>query len=119
MSTRHSIAKSFGFAFNGLKEAFKNERNFRVQFVFAIIAIVLAFVFNLSTVEWAILLLTIAIVLILELINTSIEMVVDIISPEIQEKAKIAKDVSASAVFIASVTSVLIGAIIFLPKLLS
>jgi diacylglycerol kinase len=57
-------------------------------------------------------------VLILELINTAIEAIVDMVSPEIQEKAKIAKDVSAGAVLVASIAAVFIGGLIFLPKIL-
>lgn len=75
-------------------------------------------ILKISPSEWFDIILIIAFVLILELINTALESIVDIASPEIQEKAKIAKDVSAGAVLVASLAAASIGAIIFLPKML-
>lgn len=118
MTTRHSIAKSFGFAFEGLKEAIINGRNFRIQLFFGVVASVLGYFLKITEIEWLMLILTISFVLILELVNTSLESIVDLVSPEIRDSAKIAKDVSAAAVLIASITSIVIGAIIFLPKIL-
>ena len=119
MERRHSLVKSFQFAFEGMKVALAKGRNFRIQFVLGFLALVLAFVLKFSPVEWAILIVTIASVLILELINTSIEAIVDLVSPEIRNEARVAKDVSAAAVLIASIASVAIAAFLFLPKLLS
>ena len=79
----------------------------------------LAVFLNLNPVEWLVLILTISIVLILELINTSVEALVDLVSPEVKDKAKIAKDVCAAAVLISSISSVIIGGLLFLPKLLA
>jgi len=118
MESKHSLFKSFGFAIEGLEIAILKGRNFRIQVIFGVIAIVFGFIFKLSQIEWLILILIICFVLILELINTAIEEIVNIVSPQIQPKAKIAKDVSAGAVLIASVGSVIVGALIFLPKLL-
>lgn len=81
-------------------------------------AVVLGVVLKISPSEWFDIILIIAFVLILELINTALESIVDIASPQIQEKARIAKDVSAGAVLVASLAAASIGAIIFLPKML-
>lgn len=118
MPHKHSIFKSFGFAFQGLAEAVKSGRNFRIQMLLGLISIFMAVVYKLSNYEWLILILSIAAVLILELINTSIESIVDLVSPEIKDKAKVAKDMAAGAVLVASIASIIIGGILFLPKIL-
>jgi len=81
-----------------------------------VLAIALGIVLKLSSVEWAILTITIGLVLISEFINTSLEQIVDLVSPEKQEKAKIAKDVAAAGVLVSAIVAVLIGALLFLPK---
>ncbi len=82
-----------------------------------ILVIVLGFVLNLSSIEWAILIITIGLVLISEFINTSLEQIVDIVSPEKQEKAKIAKDVAAASVLVSAIVSILVAVFLFLPKI--
>ena len=74
--------------------------------------------FKVSKVEWAILLLTSASVLTLELVNTGIERCVDLVTKEYHDLAKAAKDIAAGAVFIMSIFSVIIGIVIFLPKII-
>lgn len=118
METKHSIFKSFKFAFDGLETAFLKGRNFRIQVALGVLAIFLAIFLNLNFSEWLILVVIITLVLILELVNTSIEAIVDIASPEIQPKAKVAKDVAAATVLLASIGSLIIGALLFLPKIL-
>src|SRR6266404_1918606 len=118
MSKRNSMVKSFSYAGNGVKEAFKNEPNFRVHTLVGVIAIILAFYFQMQPLQLAILILTIMLVIILELINTAIEKVVDKISPHYSPLAKVAKDVSAAAVLIAALGAVLIGLLLFLPYIL-
>ena len=118
LASKHSLIKSFGFAFEGLKTAISQGRNFRIQIFIGTAAIALGFILKLSYSEWLHLILIITIILILELVNTSIEAIVDIVSPEFQEKAKIAKDVAAATVLLASVGSIIIGAMLFLPKIL-
>ena len=81
-------------------------------------ALTLGFVLKLSSYEFVDLILIISLVLILELLNTAIESIVDLVNPEIRAEAKVAKDVSAAAVLIASIGSMLIAGFIFLPKLL-
>lgn len=116
MEGSHSIFKSFRFAFEGVLVAFKKGKNFRIQVFLGTVAGVIAYFFNFTLVEWAILAITISLVLILELINTALESVVDIVSPEVRNEAKIAKDVAAASVLIASLAALLIAALLFLPK---
>jgi undecaprenol kinase/diacylglycerol kinase (ATP) len=116
MSQTHPTLTSFGYAFSGLKTALKNEPNIRIHLLISLLAIILAFFLGFSPVEWIILAFTISFVLILELINTSLEALVNIVSPEIKEEARIAKDISAAAVFIGALLSLVVGAFLFLPK---
>ena len=117
MKTKHGLARSFAFALEGIWGEFKKGGNFRIQVFMGVAATILGFIFKISEQEWFSLILVIASVLILELINTAVEAIVDMISPEIQEKAKIAKDVSAGAVLVSSIAAVFVGAILFLPKI--
>lgn len=119
MSKTHSTAKSFGYAWDGIKEAIKNEPNIQIHLIIAVIAIALGMAFKLTSNEWIVLAFTIAFVLILEFINTALEAIVDLVSPRIQPKAKVAKDVAAAAVLVSAVLSVIIGILLFLPKILT
>ena len=79
---------------------------------------VMGFVLKVSLMEWAVLVLTMAMVLALEMVNTAIERCVDLVTKDYRELAKIAKDVSAGAVLVMSLFSVVIGIVIFLPKII-
>jgi diacylglycerol kinase len=118
MEHKHSLLKSFGYAFEGLVAAIKKGRNFKIQIILGVLAIALGIFLNISTTEWLALIIAITFVLVLELVNTSIEAVVDLASPQIHPKAKLAKDVVAGAVLIASIGSLIIGILLFLPKLI-
>jgi diacylglycerol kinase len=117
MSKLHSTQKSFKYAFEGIKLTYRNEPNFRIQLVLAILSTILGIFLKISQIEWLILIIIIFVVLLLELINSSIEALVDLISPEKNEKAKIAKDTAAGAVLVASILSLIIGIVLFLPKI--
>lgn len=119
MSRKYPVTSSFKFAWQGLKEAFLNEPNFRVHVLFAVLVLVLALVFGFNLTEWIVLLFTISFVIVLELINTSLEALVDLVSSEIRPKAKIAKDVAAAAVLVSAVIAVIVGVLLFAPKFLS
>ena len=118
MSKISSIPKSFKYAIDGIKTAIKNEPNFRVHLIIAAFAIFLAYYLNFEKFEWLFLLITISFVIILELVNTTLEAIVNLVSPKIKPQAKIAKDVSAAAVLIAAITAIFIGLFLFLPKIL-
>ena len=103
---------------NGIKNVYKNERNIRIQTIFAIFAILVSVLLRISLIEFGIIILVIFIVFISEFFNTAIENMVDMITTEYDEKAKIAKDISAAAVTISALLSIIIGIIIFVPKIL-
>lgn len=111
--------KSFSHAFNGLKILVTQEHNSRIHFLAAIIVISTALFLKVSSYEWIALIFAIGCVIVTEIINSAIENVADFISPEKNEKIKVIKDLSAAAVLIASFTAVVIGLIIFAPKLLA
>jgi diacylglycerol kinase len=118
LESKHSIISSFKFAFAGLKHAFTKGRNFRIQLAIAVLALVAAGYFRIPMDQLLHIIIAIVLVLSLELVNTTIESLVDIVSPEIQEKARIAKDVSAATVLIAAIGSVVVGALVFIPEIL-
>lgn len=117
MSKKQNIFGSFKYAGNGIGDAFKSEPNFRVHVTIGIVAIVLAFVLKFTPIEWAILFLTETFVIAMELINTVLEAIVDIVSPQKREKARIAKDVSAAFVLLSAIAAVAVGIVLFLPKI--
>ena len=112
------IINSFKYAVQGLIEAFKSEKNMKIHVLIAFLVILAGIIFKISVIEWMICIVLIGIVISAELFNTAIETTVDLAMPEKNEKAKIAKDVSAGAVLILAISSVIIGLIIFLPKIL-
>ena len=111
-----NLIQSFKYAINGLVTGFKKERNIKVDFFVACVVIIFGFVFSVSMTEWAVLVLCFTLVLSLEYVNTAIESVVDLASPEIHPLAKVSKDVAAGAVLFAAINAVVVGLIIFLPK---
>jgi len=110
---------SFHNALVGIKTAYKSQRNFRVHIFVAIFAIIFGIFLKVSIIEWLILILTILVVLVSEMFNTAIEFTVDLFSGEYSKQAKRAKDVSAAGVLITAFFAIVIGVIIFLPKLLA
>ena len=107
--------RSFGYAFEGIITAGK-EQNLKSHIVSAIIVILASYLTGLSRMEWYIVLLLIALMFALEMMNTAIERVVDLASPEIHPLAKQAKDIAAGAVLVFALFSAIIGLLIFLPK---
>ncbi len=118
IESKHSLGKSFSFAFQGVKTAVTKGRNFRIQLGLFVLAALLGLILKLELAEWLALILVSTFVLIMELVNTSLEAITDLVSPEIAGSAKIAKDVAAAAVLISSFSAILVGALIFLPKIL-
>lgn len=104
---------SFIYAWTGLKHAIRHEQNMKIHILIAIIMISFAFILKISLYEKLILLLVIGIVISLEVVNTAVERVVDLVTKEYHPMAKIAKDVSAGAVLIFSIFAIVIGILIF------
>jgi len=110
------LISSFKYAWQGVKYAFLTQRNFRIHTVMTSLGLTAGFYLGASRVEMAIISLTCAFVLVLELLNTAIESVVDlIVKQNYHELAKIAKDCSAGAVLVSAITSVLVTGFILLP----
>ena len=97
--------------------AFKFEPNFRFHLVALVVVAALGWYFRLSNTEWLWITAVSAIVIMAELFNTAIEVLVDLVSPEIHPKAKIVKDLSSAAVLVAAILAAIVGLIIFIPKL--
>ncbi len=110
---------SFTYPIKGLRYAYRNEQNLAFDIGMALVVSILAFVFELSRTEWAILLLTMGLVISCELINTAIEATVDLVTEEYHPLAKVAKDTAAAAVFVFAIVAVLVGIIIFVPKVIA
>ena len=108
---------SFSHAYNGLKILLKEEHNSRIHFIAAIAVIAASFLFKINLYEWIAVIFSIGFVIVLEIINSAIENIADFISPEKHEKIKRIKDLSAAAVFISALTALVIGLIIFIPKI--
>jgi diacylglycerol kinase len=113
-----SRIKSFAYAFKGIFIAFKTQHNIWIHSLAIIVVLTAGFIFKLNLQEWSLVVLAIGLVLVTEMINTAIEWLVDLLSPEYKEKAGLIKDVAAGAVLIAAVISVIIGIIVFLPKMI-
>jgi len=117
MSLTHKVGKSFYYAGQGLRTSLKNEPNLRIHFLAATLALILGAVLKLSTYEWLLLTFTIFYVITLELLNTVLEAIVDLVSPEIKGYAKVAKDVSAAMVLLAAFMSIIVAMVLFIPKM--
>ncbi len=116
--TSKNISASFKFAINGLIYCFQTTRNFRIQILFGALILVICSIFKCSLNEYMIIISTIFFVLILELLNTSIESLVDLnVKNKFNKLAKISKDCSAASVLLASCNSIFVAAFIFFPKI--
>ena len=112
---KSKFTESMGHALDGIAYTTSHERNFKIEIIFACFITMASFILKVSIIEWAILIL---VIVTLEMINTAIERCVDLVTKEYRELAKAAKDVAAGAVLIMSMFSVIIGIIIFLPKII-
>jgi diacylglycerol kinase len=110
--------RSFAYAFNGLKILLKEEHNARLHLIAATVAVIAGVVLNISAMEWIAIVFATAFVITTEIINSSIENMADFISPEKHEKIKKIKDLAAAGVLISAVAALIVGMIIFLPKIL-
>ena len=108
--------KSVGYAFKGAVLLLKTEASIKIQFVIALLVTIAGFYFNISTTEWIIQFLAIGLIMSIEGLNTAIEYIADFIHPEHHEKIGMIKDVAAGAVFIAGIFAMIIGFIIYIPK---
>jgi len=113
------LIKSFTYAWRGLFKTFHEEQNLRIQTVFALLAMALGLFFRISQGEWLALVLAIGLVLILEIVNSAVERVTDVLKPRINTYVKEIKDIMAAGVMLASITAAVVGLVIFIPHLLA
>lgn len=104
---------------DGISYVTKSEKNFKREIAFGIIALILSYILKIDKIEFIIILTMICLVLTTEIINTAIERAVDLVTKEYHELARIAKDVSAGSVLVTSIFSLIIGIIIFIPKIIT
>ena len=112
------LRKSFGYAFKGIDDVISNEPNMKIHVSVAILVVIMAFLLKISMIEWIILVLLIGLVLAAEVINTTIENLVDMYTKEYNEKAKVVKDTAAGTVLILAITAAIIGLMILVPKII-
>ena len=112
-----NFLKSVMFAMQGMKQFFSRDRNGKIQTVIGITAIALGFTVSLSSFQWLLVLFCIGLVISLEMINSAIEGYCDLVTTDFHPGIKIIKDVAAGAVLVASIMSLIIGLIIFIPAL--
>lgn len=110
------IRKSFGYAFEGIAVCVKKERNMKIHCVMAALVVIAGIILEISATEWCICLVLFGLVMALEMVNTAVEAVVDLVTQERKPLAKIAKDTAAGAVLIAAIMSAIVGCMIFVPK---
>ncbi len=111
------FTKSFLYAIHGLSYTWRHEPNFRIQLVAAFLVIIAGLSFSISRSEWLIIFLVISSVLVLELLNSAVETLTDLVKPRLHEYVRLIKDMMASAVLVASVAAIVIGLAIFIPYL--
>jgi diacylglycerol kinase (ATP) len=111
------LIASFRYAFKGLAYATRSQLNFRIHLVLTAVAVLLGWILHISTNEWLWITLCITLVLSAELLNTALEALTDLVSPEFNVKAGNAKDVAAAAVTITALFAIITAGLIFVPKI--
>ncbi len=111
------LFKSFKYAIRGLVKTFREELNLKIQTIIAILVIILGIYFNITQFEWLVLILVIGLVILMEVVNSAVERITDVLKPRINSYVKEIKDIMAAAVMLASVMAVIVGLIIFWPYL--
>jgi diacylglycerol kinase len=111
-------AKSFRFAINGIVQVVKNEHNARVHVVALIFVIAFGVFFNIQPLEWVAITIVAGLVILTELLNTAVERLADFVEPQWNDNIGLIKDYCAGAVLISALVAVIVGAIIFVPKIL-
>lgn len=113
------LYKSFGYAFEGIFSGIAKERNMKLHCVVMLLVILAGTLLHISVTEWCICFTLFGMILALELVNTAVEAVVDLVTEEKKPLAKVAKDTAAGAVLIAAIMAAVTGCLIFVPKLFS
>jgi diacylglycerol kinase (ATP) len=107
------FVESLGYAWRGMRVVFAEERNMRVHGVIAVFVIALGFCYRITAAEWIAVLLCVGLVFVLEIINTAIENLVNLVQPQYDPLAGKVKDIAAASVLVAAIVAVVIGGVIF------
>lgn len=113
------LKHSFFHAFRGVKEAYQTQQNFRIHIYASISITILSIILQIGHLEWIMIIASIVLVLVMELTNTAIEYFADLIKQEYDLTVRIVKDISAAAVLISVLLAILVGSIVFIPKIYS
>ena len=113
------LIKSICYAFSGIRYCFQSEQNFRIHTVLAVVALLFSMLFDISAFEWIAVCFCIAFVISMEMLNTAIEKLCDVIHKEVHPGIKKIKDIAAGAVLVAALFSLITGVVIFLPKIIN
>ena len=116
---RRKFKDSFKNCIDGLRFINSNEDNFKREILLGIIALVLSYLFKIDKIEFIIIIIVIGLVLVSEIINTAIERFVDLVSPKYNKLAGEVKDIAASSVLLMCIFSLVVGVIIFVPKIIN
>ena len=111
--------KSFTYAFNGLRVLLREEHNSRIHLFATVCVVVAGIIFRISSLEWVAVVFAIGLVFGGEIINSAIEDLADVVCPERDERIKKVKDLSAAAVLVSAFTALIIGLIVFIPKIVN
>lgn len=109
------LVKSFHYALKGLVKTFQEEQNLKAQSAAGLLALLLAWQLKISRFEWTVLVLVIGLVILMEIVNSAVERVTDVLKPRINGYVKEIKDIMAAAVMLASLVALIVGLIIFWP----
>lgn len=112
------LLKSFKYAFKGLRRTFREEQNLRVQTIAGSLALFLGWLFQISRFDWIMLIFVVSLVILMELANSAVERVTDVLKPRISTYVKEIKDIMAAVVMLASLVSVIVGILIFWPYIM-
>ncbi|MBN2521196.1 MAG: diacylglycerol kinase family protein [Bacteroidales bacterium] len=114
-----SRKQSYNHAIIGIKLLFKTQTNFRIEVICALLVVIFAFFLKLIIIEWCLILISIFFVFITEALNTALEFVSDEITEEHNVLIRNAKDISAGAVLLSVISSIIVGLLIFIPKIIA
>lgn len=117
MKRYRTLAESFFYAISGILYAFRTQRNIKIHFIIALLVIMLSYLLKPSVVELLAVSITIALVLVAEMVNTAIETVVDMYTKEYHPLAAVAKNVAAGAVLISAINAIVVGYLIYYKKI--
>ena len=113
------LVKSFQYALRGFVKTFKEEQNLQIQTIIGIIVIGLAMILDIEKIEWIFLILVIGLVILMELANSAVERITDVLKPRINGYVKEIKDIMAAEVMLSSILAIIVGVIIFWPYFLN